>query len=63
MAWYLGDHFLIDLIVGNIIYRQLVSDEITFLLLSKEMIPPREATFHNQPLSCCKSLWGPPKNS
>lgn len=63
MAWYLGDHFLIDLIVGNIIYGLLVSDGITFLLLSKEMKPPREATFHNQLLSCCKSLWGPQKNS
>lgn len=43
-----GDHFLIDLIAGNIIYGQLVSDGIPSLLLGEEMKPPRAAAFHKQ---------------
>lgn len=55
-----GDNFLIDLIAGNIICGQLISDGIPLLLLGEEMKPPRAAAFHKQ-LSCWESLWDPKK--
>jgi len=42
----LGHHFLVDLIAGNIIYGQLVSDGMSSFLLGEEMKPPGAAAFH-----------------